>query len=102
MEKINLQTGISGEYIEHTNETLITLNSENSIKESVSNTFDCEKCEKSYKRKYNLKQHVENKHKANEALKLILRNENLRLQIKIYSDQIKLKKTYFNPGPHSS
>ncbi len=54
--------------------------------------FKCDKCNKHYKKKYNLKKHIENKHKINEALKLMLHNGNLRLQIGLYCDQIKILK----------
>ena len=91
MEEIECQR-TSEEYLKPTIKTSTDLNSEDSTRESVLNAFKCEKCEKSYKIKYNLKQHVENKHKINEALWLMLRNENLRLQIRIYCDQIKFKK----------
>ena len=79
MEKVNYQEGTSDVNLEST-------------EENITKTFNCETCNKSYKRKYNLNRHVQVKHKINEVIKLKLHNENLRFQIKIYCDQIKFIK----------
>ena len=80
MDESQCQQGNTGEYLESTNKTLFTHSSENTSKESTTKTFNCETCNKSYRRKYNLNRHVETKHKINEVLKLKVYNENLRLQ----------------------
>ena len=54
--------------------------------------FKCNKCDKHYTRKYSLKRHIDSKHKIKDVLKLMLHNENLRLQMKLYCDQIKFLK----------
>ena len=92
MEEIESQHGISEKCLESPSKTLFTDNSEKHTEENITKSFNCKTCKKSYTRKYNLNRHIQVKHKINEGLKLMLRNENLRLQIKIYCDQIKFLK----------
>ena len=54
--------------------------------------FECDKCDKHYKLKTSLKRHIESKHRSEDVLKLKLHNENLKLQMKLYCDQIKFLK----------
>ena len=54
--------------------------------------FGCDKCDKHYKLKTSLKRHIESKHRSEDVLKLKLHNENLKLQMKLYFDQIKFLK----------
>ena len=54
--------------------------------------FECNKCDKHYKLKTSLKRHIESKTRSEDVLKLKLHNENLKLQMKLYCDQIKFLK----------
>ena len=52
----------------------------------------CDQCEKEYKRKSSLTRHFLTNHEPIELLKLKLKNENLVLQMELFTDQIKLLK----------
>ena len=52
-------------------------------------TYQCEKCEKQFKRKSSLVRHWEKIHRQNELLKLRLKNDHLKLKMDLYTDQIK-------------
>ena len=54
--------------------------------------FGCDKCDKHYKLKTSLKRHIESKDRSEDVLKLKFHNENLKLQMKLYFDQIKFLK----------
>ena len=55
-------------------------------------SYKCDKCETEYKRKSSLTRHTLTKHEPIELLKLKLKNENLVLQMELYTDQIKFLK----------
>ena len=55
-------------------------------------TYQCEKCEKQFKRKSSLVRHWEKTHRQNELLKLRLKNDHLKLKMDLYIDQIKFLK----------
>ena len=55
-------------------------------------TYQCEKCEKQFKRKSSLVRHWEKSHSQNKLLKLRLKNDHLKLKIDLYIDQIKFLK----------
>ena len=52
-------------------------------------SYQCEKCEKQFKRKSSLVRHWENSHRQNELLKLRLKNDHLKFKMDLYIDQIK-------------
>ena len=54
--------------------------------------YKCDQCEKEYKRKSSLTRHFLTNHEPIELLKLKLKNENLVLQMELFTDQIKLLK----------
>lgn len=62
------------------------------IDENNSKEFKCEECSKKYRKKQSLKRHINNKHKETNLLSLRLTNDNLKLQIKLYTEQIKFLK----------
>mgnify|MGYP001181967706 CR=1 FL=1 len=55
-------------------------------------SYKCDQCEKEYKRKSSLTRHFLTNHQPIELLKLKLKNENLLLQMELFTDQIKLLK----------
>ena len=55
-------------------------------------SYQCEKCEKQFKRKSSLVRHWEKSHRQNELLKLKLKNDHLKLKMDLYIDQIKFLK----------
>ena len=56
--------------------------------------YSCDKCEKEFKRRSSLTRHIHSKHEPIDVTlcKAKLKNENLLLQIDMYTDQIKLLK----------
>ena len=58
----------------------------------VESLFKCDKCEREFRTKSSLTRHTNVKHEAIDVLKLKLKNENLRLKIELYNDQIKFLK----------
>ena len=56
--------------------------------------YSCDKCEKEFKRRSSLTRHIHSKHEPIDVTlcKAKLKNENLLLQIDMYTDQIKFLK----------
>ena len=56
--------------------------------------YSCDKCEKEFKRRSSLTRHIHSNHEPIEVTlcKVKLKNENLLLQIDMYTDQIKFLK----------
>ena len=67
----------------------INLKKNNSLSEG---NFECNVCEKRYKRKSTLPRHINTIHEVNKVMKLKFENENLELKIKMYCNQIKFLK----------
>ena len=55
-------------------------------------SYKCDQCEKEYKRTSSLTRHFLTNHQPIELLKLKLKNENLLLQMELFTDQIELLK----------
>ena len=58
----------------------------------VESLFKCDKCEREYKTKSSLTRHSYVKHEPIDIVKLKLKNQNLKLKIDLYNDQIKFLK----------